>query len=174
VRPGVARPLPDSRAELARRAAAALTAAAAPAPASLDLILSDDRELAELNREHMGHSGATDVLSFPMLPPDAFPPHAGQRASRHADAQPLAVGQRFPLPPRQRLHLGDVILSVEHAVAQARAGHGGQTGDVAWSAADELRLLVIHGVLHVCGWDHAQATEETAMRQMERYLLERA
>ena len=32
---------------------------------------------------------------------------------------------------------------------------GGQTGDVRWDAADELRLLVTHGVLHICGWDHA-------------------
>jgi probable rRNA maturation factor len=56
-------------------------------------------------------------------------------------------------------------------VEQARAGRGGQTGDVSWSTQDELRLLVIHGVLHVCGWDHADPTEEAAMRSLERRLL---
>jgi hypothetical protein len=39
---------------------------------------------------------------------------------------------------------------------------------VAWSAADELRLLVVHGTLHICGWDHAAPEEEAAMRALER------
>ena len=50
-------------------------------------------------------------------------------------------------------------------------GRGGQTGDVRWSVADELRLLVIHGVLHVCGWDHADADERDAMRALENELM---
>ena len=54
---------------------------------------------------------------------------------------------------------------------QAAAGRGGQTGDVRWDARDELRLLVTHGVLHVCGWDHAEPEEEAAMRAQERSLL---
>ncbi len=54
---------------------------------------------------------------------------------------------------------------------QAEGGRGGQTGDVSWSAADELRLLVTHGTLHVCGWDHAEPAEEAAMRALERRLL---
>jgi ssRNA-specific RNase YbeY (16S rRNA maturation enzyme) len=47
-------------------------------PAILGLILADDAELAALNAEHMGHEGPTDVLSFPLLSPGAFPEHAGQ------------------------------------------------------------------------------------------------
>lgn len=144
----------------------------APPPASLGVILSDDQELAELNRVHMGHSGPTDVLSFPLLPPAAFPPHEGQDPALHAHAAPLAVERSFAMPPRQRPHLGDVVISVERAIAQANEGRGGQTGDVSWSAADELRLLVIHGALHVCGWDHARPAEEGAMRELERDLLE--
>jgi probable rRNA maturation factor len=77
----------------------------------------------------------------------------------------------FLLPPGRRLELGDIVISVERAIAQAGAGRGGQTGDVRWSAADELRLLAIHGVLHVCGWDHADPAEEAAMRAAERRLL---
>jgi rRNA maturation RNase YbeY len=62
-------------------------------------------------------------------------------------------------------------VSVERATGQAETGRGGQTGDVRWSAAQELRLLVTHGVLHVCGWDHASPDEESAMRAAERRLL---
>ena len=65
------------------------------------------------------------------------------------------------------------MVSVERAIAQAEEGRGGQTGDVHWSPGDELRLLVAHGALHLCGWDHAQPPEEAAMRALERDLLER-
>jgi probable rRNA maturation factor len=66
------------------------------------------------------------------------------------------------------------VVSVERAIEQASAGRGGQTGDVAWSPADELRLLVTHGALHVCGWDHAEPAEEAAMRALETRLLRSA
>jgi rRNA maturation RNase YbeY len=64
-------------------------------------------------------------------------------------------------------------VSVERAIEQALEGRGGHTGTVLWSPADELRLLVIHGTLHVCGWDHAEPLEESAMRALERGLLGR-
>ena len=73
VRDGVRRPLPIAVAALARSMAAALTAAGAPAPASIGLILSDDAELARLNETHLGHDGPTDVLSFPIDGEDASP-----------------------------------------------------------------------------------------------------
>jgi probable rRNA maturation factor len=153
-----------SLADLARTAARALEAAHAPAPASVGLALTNDAELAALNAEHMGQSGPTDVLSFPILPPEAFPPHPGKGRQGGNAAS-------FPLPKGVRQPIGDVILSVERAIDQAEQGRGGQTGDVHWSAADELRLLVTHGVLHLCGWDHAERAEETAMREIERRLL---
>jgi probable rRNA maturation factor len=155
VRDGVRSPL--SAAALARTVAAALEEVGAPAPASIGLILSDDAELATLNATHMSMSGPTDVLSFPLLPPSAF--------ARGAAAPAV------PRPPGTRIHLGDIVVSVERATEQAAAGRGGQTGDVYWSAADELRLLVTHGVLHVCGWDHATPDEEAAMRALEWRLL---
>jgi rRNA maturation RNase YbeY len=65
-------------------------------------------------------------------------------------------------------------VSVERAAEQAVSGRGGQTGDVRWSAADELRLLVTHGTLHLCGWDHAAPADEAAMRRLEDGLLEGA
>ena len=135
----------------------ALDAVAAPSPASVGLILSDDAELAELNASHMGVDGPTDVLSFPLLPPEAFAVGAG--------------APDVPRPPGARIHLGDIVVSVERAAEQAAEGRGGQTGDVHWSAADELRLLVTHGTLHLCGMDHGEPAEEAAMRALERRLL---
>ena len=170
VREGVGRPVAAS--VLARAVVAGLAAAGAPSPASIGLILSDDAELTELNATHLGKTGPTDVLSFPLLPPDAFPLHLG-KLDRGADDGPAGVAPSpsFALPPGRRLHLGDIIVSVERAMEQAEAGRGGQTGDIRWSAADELRLLVTHGALHICGWDHAEPVEETAMRALETRLL---
>jgi probable rRNA maturation factor len=132
----------------------------------VSLTLSDDDELAELNQEHMGEEGATDVLSFPLLPPSAFPAHPGQDAVvRETD------GAGFALPPDERTHLGDIVISVERAIAQAEAGRGGHTSDVRWAPVDELRLLITHGALHLCGWDHADPEEAAAMRALEARLL---
>jgi len=171
VRDSVGRPLPIAVAALARAMAAALTAADAPAPASIWLILSDDAELATLNETHLGHDGPTDVLSFPLLPPEAFPPHAAD--PDRGTVPPAGWPEAFTGPTGRRVHLGDVVVSVERAAEQAVEGRGGQTGDVRWSVADELRLLVTHGTLHVCGWDHADPAEEREMRALEQRLLAR-
>jgi probable rRNA maturation factor len=155
---------------LARAIAAALSAAGAPAPASIGLILSDDAELAYLNADHLGVAGPTDVLSFPLLPPETFPPHPGATGREPSRARE----PDFELPSGRRRHLGDIVISVERAITQAEAGRGGQTGDIRWSPADELRLLATHGTLHICGWDHAEPTEEAAMRALETRLLTRS
>jgi probable rRNA maturation factor len=151
-RPGVRQLIDD--AECARILGSAVQAGGAPAGASVSLTLSDDAELAALNEAHMGKAGPTDVLSFPLLPPGAFPEHKGQDPALRESASD------FSLPPGEAPHLGDVIVSVERAIEQAEAGAGGQTGDMGWAAADELRLLITHGGLHLCGWDHADPKEE--------------
>ena len=148
-RAGIKSPVPAT--DLARAIASALEAAKAPQPGSVTVVLTDDEELAELNAEHMGHEGPTDVLSFPMLEPASFP-SAAPKAAR-------------------RVHIGDIAISVERAREQAIEGRGGQTGDVRWSVSDELRLLVTHGTLHLCGMDHAKPAEEATMRALERRLL---
>jgi probable rRNA maturation factor len=164
---GGRRPAPVMR--LARAIAAALDAAGAPSPGSVGLILSDDAELAGLNATHLGHEGPTDVLSFPLLPPEAFPVHAGD-VDRGPESRPDDPAA-FRGPPGRRAHLGDIVVSVERATEQAAAGLGGQTGHVRWSTADELRLLVTHGALHICGWDHVDPVEEREMRELEQRLL---
>lgn len=168
-----AAPLPASRAALARAIARALDAAGAPSPGSVGLILADDTELAELNHVHMGHEGPTDVLSFPLLAPELFPPHP-----RGASGLGVVAGSggatppvRFALPAGIRTHVGDIVVSVERAIEQAAEGRGGQTGTSRWEPADELRLLVTHGTLHLCGWDHADPVEGDALRALERELL---
>jgi probable rRNA maturation factor len=169
-------------AALERLIARTLAAAHAPAPASIGLVLSHDAELAALNRRAMGRRGPTDVLSFPLLSPSVLPAHAGQDPAVRrgagatggdldAGVTPRDAAVDFALPPGVRPHLGDVVVSIERAIAQALDGHGGQSGDRSWSPSDELRLLVVHGTLHVCGWDHARPAEEAAMRALERDLL---
>ena len=152
-RAGVRTPLPAS--EIARAVGRALVAAGAPAPGSVTVVLTDDGELTELNAEHMGVDGPTDVLSFPMLAPELFPRPTRPR---------MRAGLMRPNARSKRTHIGDIALSVERAIEHAEQGRGGHTGDVRWSPADELRLLVTHGTLHLCGWDHAEPTDEAAMR----------
>jgi probable rRNA maturation factor len=163
-RPNAPRLLAD--AEIARVAQRALEAAEAPTRSSLGIVLTDDDELTELNREYMGEVGATDVLSFPLLEPGSFRTGSQGRGVLGPIADPALF-----VPPRSRLGLGDVVISVERAIAQAQSGRAGQTGDVKWSAQEELRLLITHGVLHICGWDHAEPKEEAAMRALEQELL---
>jgi probable rRNA maturation factor len=104
----------------------------------LTLTFVDRDEIAELNVEHMGKHGPTDVLSFPM------------------DDEPIAGVPTL---------LGDVVISPAVAVAQF-ADHAG-------TLDDELALLVVHGILHVLGHDHAEPDETAVMRACELDLLER-
>ena len=92
--------------------------------------------------------------------------------------EPLASLEAYPFieepmcllgPPESGLAM-DKPLHLEDLVDVLRRG---QTGDVRWSPADELRLLVAHGTLHLCGRDHAEPAEEAAMRALERDLLGR-
>jgi len=116
------------------------------ADGELTLTFVDRDEIADLNAQYMGESGATDVLSFPL---DAEP------AGTPPDAAVAASG-----PPRL---LGDVVISP--AVAQAQHPTHAGTFD------DEVALLVVHGILHVLGHDHDEPTAAARMRARERALL---
>jgi len=95
-----------------------------------------DRTIKRLNRTHRGTDRGTDVLSFPAHDPDR-----DRRSLRLEDAN----------------YLGDVVVSVETARLQSeRAGH---------SLEREVSELVIHGVLHLCGYDHE--TDRGEMNRME-------
>ena len=111
------------------------------------------RRARRLNATHMGKDGPTDVLSFPLLPPEAFAPRG---AARGATA---TAGGRRP-------HLGDIVISVERAREQAETGRGGQTGDVRWSAADELASSPSTARCTSAARPR-RACEEAAMRALE-------
>jgi probable rRNA maturation factor len=110
----------------------------------LTVTFVDRDEIAVLNGEHLGESGPTDVLSFPL--------------DDDASADPLQMGSTVPTL------LGDVVVCPAVAAEQA-AAHAG-------TLEDELALLVVHGVLHVLGHDHAKPAETATMRAAELTHLE--
>lgn len=96
--------------------------------ADMTIVLTDDAQIHELNRQYLGIDSPTDVLSFPSGDID---------------------------PDSGNLYLGDVIISYPRALDQAQsAGH---------SLQSELRLLTVHGVLHLLGHDHAEDVDKTRM-----------
>lgn len=115
----------------------------------LTLTFVDPDTMAELNAEHMGVDGPTDVLSFP-LDADLDPAELVALLGDHA--APVL--------------LGDVVVCP--AVAAAAAPSHAGTVD------DELALLVVHGVLHVLGHDHTGGDDTAAMQSRERHHLERS
>lgn len=100
----------------------------------VSLVFIDDEQMIPINQTYTGREGSTDVLSFPMI-------------DEVDNEAPFAM-------------LGEVIVSVERAISQAK-----ETG---WSPASEVKLLVIHGLLHLLGYDHLSEVEESVMRAKER------
>lgn len=137
------------------------------ASGELGLRFVDAEPMAELNRAHMGASGPTDVLAFPIDAIDDADPSGGVRARAFPiDASNGADGG--PQPPGPVRLLGDVVVCPEYAAVQA-ADHAGAGHD--GGLDDELALLVVHGVLHVLGYDHACDEDAAVMRDRERRLL---
>lgn len=104
--------------------------------------LTDDAEVHGLNRQYRGKDKPTNILSFPMLAPDML----GALANSD-DGEVL---------------LGDLVLAAETVVREA--------GEKGWPVADYLGHLVVHGTLHLLGYDHEVGDWEA--EQMEA--LERA
>lgn len=115
-----------------------LTQMRVPEDMEVALLLVDEPTIAALNEQHLGKTGPTDVLAFPIdAPEEALP-----------DVPAI---------------LGDVVLCPAIATGQAptfgRSGH------------DELRLLTVHGLLHLLGMDHAEPDEEREMFALTDELL---
>ncbi len=121
----------------------------------LDLIFVDPDTMAELNREHMGADYATDVLAFPL---DGAADDEMDLVFPDTEDGSGPAG----LPGR---HLGDVVVCPQVARAQA--------GEHCGHEEAELTLLVVHGVLHVLGHDHAEEDERLVMQGRERLHLGR-
>lgn len=125
--------------------------------AELSILFVAEQEMSELNRDYMGKDGPTDVLAFPIDAHDVTQVVAPAGATRGPDRAPVDPGE---LP----LLLGDVVVCPAVAARQAPE-HAG-------TLDDELALLIVHGVLHVLGRDHAEPEEAEEMRARERALLE--
>lgn len=120
-----------------RAARQALQQARADANAETTIVLSDDAHLQALNLQFLGIDAPTDVLSFPGGDTD---------------------------PDSDALYLGDVIISLARAQAQATAG--------GHPVQDELQLLVVHGVLHLLGYDHTEEDEKARMWAIQADILD--
>lgn len=121
---------------LERAARAALTHQKQSPDADLSIVLTDNARLQRLNRDYLGVDAPTDVLSFPASESD---PETG-------------------LP-----YLGDILISIPRARAQAKAaGH---------ALESEVQLLVVHGVLHLLGHDHAKPKEKAKMWKAQAEIL---
>ncbi len=125
--------------------------------AELSLLFISELEIAELNLDYMGKEGPTDVLAFPIDAHDAEVVAHNQPLNRGPDRSP-------PDPGDMPLLLGDVVICPAVAARQAP--------DHAGDVDDELALLVVHGVLHVLGYDHHEPDQTATMRARELALLE--
>jgi len=131
--------------EWAKRVAQQVLVAESVAPPyEISLVFTDSETVQRLNRDYRGVDEPTDVIAFYMLPQKENSP-------------------TFVLPPDGITRLGEVIISYPKAVEQSREqGH---------SVDKELALLIIHGILHLLGYDHQQPEEEKRMRGREQELL---
>ena len=115
-------------------------------PYEVSMVFTDSETVQQLNRDYRGMDESTDVLAFYMLP-------QGEG------------NDSFALPPDEVTRLGEVIISYPQAMEQAREqGH---------SPERELALLIVHGILHLLGYDHEEPEEEDEMRKREKELLEK-
>jgi probable rRNA maturation factor len=121
-----------------------LEAQGAGAEAEVSLLIATGERVKELNREYLGEDEPTDVLAF-----SAREEGAGQPPFIH--------------PPDGLLHLGEVIIAYPQAVIQA-AEHG-------HPVKKELAILLIHGLLHLLGYDHDEPEGERRMKSREAELL---
>jgi rRNA maturation RNase YbeY len=128
-----------------RADAAKLLAALRLDSAELSIVLTADRAIRALNRRYLGKDSPTDVISFPQL-----------------DLRTSARGLRH-VTDGSMLALGDVVISADTARRQARA--------LGVATAARLRTLLIHGVLHLLGYDHERsAADARRMFSRERAL----
>jgi probable rRNA maturation factor len=144
-----------SEERLAAIARRVLEAEGAPL-AELSVAVTDDETVRSLNRRYAGEDAVTDVLSF------------SQRE-----------GEEFVTPPGAIPPLGEVIIAYPQALRQAKAGLPRQaaarpstgSGRAERSVEEEVARLLVHGILHLLGYDHAEPEEERRMRAREEELL---
>jgi len=131
-------------------------------PAQVGLVVTDDKTVQELNRQFRGLDEATDVLSFSASHSghwEGDPQESDEASPESVDSEEL----NFVLPPGEPSPLGEVIISFPQTIRQAQERNG--------PVEQELALLIIHGVLHLVGYDHMEPEDEAQMRAKERSAL---
>lgn len=113
--------------------------------AELGLVITGQSTIQELNLVHLGTDAPTDVLAFPMT---------SEEDSDMPD---------FIMPPDAAVHLGEVIISYPQAFMQAEEHRH--------PVRKEIAILIIHGVLHLLGYDHDAPKLEQRMRTREAEIL---
>ncbi len=114
----------------------------------LGLVITSQEKMRQLNRSYRGKDEPTDVLAFAMHPAEQMP---------EADSPP------FIAPPDGVQHLGEVIISYPQAAIQA--------GEHQHSVKREIAILIIHGLLHLLGYDHETHEQEHIMSTKEAGIL---
>jgi probable rRNA maturation factor len=150
-----------NRALLARVARATLSAEQV-ARAEIDLALVDDPLIHRINREFLNHDEPTDVISFlyesrpgkRVKARSAASRQRGGRSKRGTETRPRAAGRQI---------VGEIIISVDTALRCAK--------ERGLAPRDELLLYLVHGLLHLCGFDDLSRKERKIMRLRERELL---
>ena len=126
-----------------------------PYEAEVNLLLTDDEAIHEMNREHRHIDRPTDVLSFPMIEYETPGDLSGIEES--ADAFDPETGE---------LMLGDIVISKDRVIAQAEEyGH---------SVRREYAFLLAHSMLHLLGYDHMDEEERKVMEDRQREIMEKA
>lgn len=126
-----------------------------PYEAEVNLLLTDDEAIHEMNREHRHIDRPTDVLSFPMIEYETPGDLSGIEES--ADAFDPETGE---------LMLGDIVISKDRVFAQAEEyGH---------SVRREYAFLIAHSMLHLLGYDHMDEEERKVMEDRQREIMEKA
>ena len=126
--------------------------------AKINLLLTDDEAIHEMNMRFRGIDRATDVLSFPMLSYPAPGDFSFLEDEENMDADCFD-------PESGELLLGDIVISTDHCRAQAVSyGH---------SVEREYAFLIAHSMLHLCGYDHESVQEEKEMFSLQEEILER-
>lgn len=133
---------------------AVLKAENCPYEVQINVVLTDDAGIRELNREYRGIDRATDVLSFPGL---NFEKAGVFQIDRHLEAGSFD-------PDTGELMLGDIMLSVDRIRMQAAEyGH---------SVRREFAFLAAHSMYHLCGYDHMTESEARVMEEKQEKILE--
>ena len=124
-----------------------------PYECSVNMLLTDDAAIHSMNKEFRGIDRATDVLSFPMV--DYKEPGNFDGLEEHTE--------EYFEPESGELLLGDIVISVERAKAQAAEyGH---------SVKREMAFLTAHSMLHLFGYDHMEDAERIEMERMQEEIL---